>query len=81
MVGHTGVLEAAIQAVEKVDECVGSAVEAVKEVGGVLFICADHGNAEQMINYETGAPGDDRRIPPDQKIRNRRQPPLSEPGR
>jgi 2,3-bisphosphoglycerate-independent phosphoglycerate mutase len=56
MVGHTGVLEAAIQAVEKVDECVGSAVEAVKEVGGVLFICADHGNAEQMINYETGAP-------------------------
>jgi 2,3-bisphosphoglycerate-independent phosphoglycerate mutase len=56
MVGHTGVLEAAIKAVEKVDECVGKACEAVKEVGGVLFICADHGNAEQMINYETGAP-------------------------
>ncbi len=56
MVGHTGVLEAAIKAVEKVDECVGKACEAIKEVGGVLFICADHGNAEQMINYETGAP-------------------------
>ena len=56
MVGHTGVIPAAVAAVEKVDECVGSAVEAVKEVDGVLFICADHGNAEQMINYETGAP-------------------------
>ncbi|MBR3537838.1 MAG: 2,3-bisphosphoglycerate-independent phosphoglycerate mutase [Eubacterium sp.] len=56
MVGHTGVLSAAIAAVEKVDECVGSAAEAVKEMGGVLFICADHGNCEQMLNYETGAP-------------------------
>ena len=56
MVGHTGVEEAAIKAVEAVDECVGRTVEAVKEVGGVLFICADHGNAEQLIDYETGAP-------------------------
>ncbi len=56
MVGHTGVESAAIKAVEAVDECVGRAVEAVKEVGGVLFICADHGNAEQLIDYETGAP-------------------------
>ena len=56
MVGHTGVLEAAIAAVEKVDECVGKAVEAVKKMNGVLFICADHGNAEQMVNYETGQP-------------------------
>ena len=56
MVGHTGVIPAAIKAVEKVDECVGSAVEAVKEVDGVLFICADHGNAEKMIDYETGEP-------------------------
>ena len=56
MVGHTGVLEAAIKAVEVVDECVGKAAEAVKEVGGTLFICADHGNCEQMIDYETGAP-------------------------
>lgn len=56
MVGHTGVIPAAVEAVERVDQCVGSAVEAVKQVGGVLFICADHGNAEQMINYETGEP-------------------------
>ncbi|MBR6326531.1 MAG: 2,3-bisphosphoglycerate-independent phosphoglycerate mutase [Lachnospiraceae bacterium] len=56
MVGHTGVLEAAITAVERVDEFVGSACEAVKKMGGVLFICADHGNAEQMINKETGQP-------------------------
>ena len=56
MVGHTGVIPAAIKAVETVDKCVGTAIEAVKKVDGVLFICADHGNAEQMINYETGAP-------------------------
>lgn len=56
MVGHTGVEEAAIKAIEVVDECVGRAYEAVKEVDGVLFICADHGNAEQLVDYETGAP-------------------------
>lgn len=38
------------------DELVGKAVQAVKDVDGVLFICADHGNAEKMIDYETGAP-------------------------
>lgn len=56
MVGHTGVIEAAVKAVERIDQCVGAAVEAVKEVDGVLFICADHGNAEKMIDYETGEP-------------------------
>ncbi len=56
MVGHTGVLPAAIKAVEVVDECVGKAVDAIIAKGGVLFICADHGNCEQMVNYETGAP-------------------------
>ncbi len=56
MVGHTGVLKAAIEAVERVDQCVGAAVEAVKKMDGVLFICADHGNAEQMWNNETNAP-------------------------
>lgn len=56
MVGHTGVIPAAIKAVERIDACVGSAVEAVKKVDGVLFICADHGNAEKMIDYETGNP-------------------------
>ena len=56
MVGHTGVEKAAIQAVEAVDACVGRAVEAVEKAGGVMFLCADHGNAEQLIDYETGAP-------------------------
>ncbi len=56
MVGHTGVQEAAIKAVEAVDECVGKAVDALKEVGGQMFICADHGNAEQLIDYENGEP-------------------------
>ena len=56
MVGHTGVEAAAIKAVEAVDACVGKAVDAVKETGGVLFICADHGNAEQLVDYETGEP-------------------------
>ena len=56
MVGHTGVEEAAIKAVEAVDECVGRAVDAIKEVDGQMFICADHGNAEQLVDYETGAP-------------------------
>lgn len=56
MVGHTGVEAAAIKAVEAVDECVGRAVDAVKKVNGQMFICADHGNAEQLVDYETGEP-------------------------
>ncbi|RGZ00989.1 2,3-bisphosphoglycerate-independent phosphoglycerate mutase [Clostridium sp. AM58-1XD] len=56
MVGHTGVEAAAIKAIEAVDECVGRAVEAVKAVDGVMFICADHGNAEQLVDYVTGDP-------------------------
>ena len=56
MVGHTGVQEAAIKAVETVDTSVGNAVAALKEVDGQMFICADHGNCEQLIDYETGEP-------------------------
>ncbi len=56
MVGHTGVIPAAVAAVERVDSLVGDAVQAIKEVDGILFICADHGNAEKMIDYETGKP-------------------------
>lgn len=56
MVGHTGVENAAIKAIEAVDECVGKTVEAIKEVNGQMFICADHGNAEQLIDGETGEP-------------------------
>lgn len=54
MVGHTGVMDAAVKAIEVIDECVGEVVEFIKEVDGQLFICADHGNAEQLIDYETG---------------------------
>ncbi len=56
MVGHTGVENAAIKAIEAVDECVGKAVAAIKEVNGQMFICADHGNAEQLVDYKTGEP-------------------------
>ena len=48
MVGHTGVFDAAVKAVEAVDECVGSLYEAVMDNGGTLFITADHGNADKM---------------------------------
>lgn len=56
MVGHTGVLEAAVKAVETVDECIGRIVDEVRRVNGTILITADHGNAEQMIDYTTGDP-------------------------
>ena len=56
MVGHTGVVDAAVQAVEKVDNCVGRIVEATLAAGGSLVVTADHGNCEQMIDPETGGP-------------------------
>ena len=56
MVGHTGNLDAAVKAIETIDECVGKVAKAVEKVGGVLLITADHGNAEQMIDYKTGEP-------------------------
>src|SRR6202043_881735 len=56
MVGHTGIMEAAIKAVEAVDTGVGRVVEATLAVGGGLLITADHGNAEQLIEYDTGKP-------------------------
>lgn len=56
MVGHTGVLEAAVKAVETVDECIGKIVDEVIRQNGVILITADHGNAEQMIDYTTGDP-------------------------
>lgn len=56
MVGHTGSLEAAVKAVETIDGCVGRVVEAIEKQNGVLIITADHGNAEQMIDYKTGEP-------------------------
>ncbi|MCT8975901.1 2,3-bisphosphoglycerate-independent phosphoglycerate mutase [Clostridium sp. CX1] len=56
MVGHTGVIEAAKKAVEAVDVCLGKVVDKILEKGGTAFITADHGNAEQMIDYSTGKP-------------------------
>jgi len=56
MVGHTGVLEAAIRAVEAVDECLGQVVDALLAKDGAAIILADHGNCDQMVDYETGAP-------------------------
>lgn len=56
MVGHTGSLPAAIKAVETVDECVGKIAEIIEEKKGNLIITADHGNADQMIDYKTGEP-------------------------
>ena len=53
MVGHTGVMEAAVKAVEAVDTCIGKVYDKVSSMGGVMIITADHGNAEQMIDPET----------------------------
>ena len=50
MVGHTGYMDAAIKAVETVDECVGRVVKKLKDIGGIAIIIADHGNVEEMIN-------------------------------
>lgn len=54
MVGHTGVLEAAVKAVEAVDQCVGQVIAAVKEVEGTALVTSDHGNAEKMTDPENG---------------------------
>jgi 2,3-bisphosphoglycerate-independent phosphoglycerate mutase len=56
MVGHTGVFEAAVAAVEAVDRCIGRVVDAIRNKGGTAIITADHGNAEQMLDYATGEP-------------------------
>ncbi|MCX5864838.1 MAG: 2,3-bisphosphoglycerate-independent phosphoglycerate mutase [Deltaproteobacteria bacterium] len=56
MVGHSGIMAAAITAVETVDRCIGQVVERFTELGGVVLITADHGNAEVMINKKTGGP-------------------------
>jgi 2,3-bisphosphoglycerate-independent phosphoglycerate mutase len=56
MVGHTGIMEAALKAVAAVDECLGKVEQAIKKVGGVLIVTADHGNAEKMVDEVTGQP-------------------------
>ena len=56
MVGHTGNLEKAIEAVEALDKCVGRVISKIEEVGGEALITADHGNCEQMLDLKTGEP-------------------------
>ena len=56
MVGHTGIMDAALKAVEAVDICLGKVEQAIKNVGGVLIVTADHGNAEKMVDEKTGQP-------------------------
>jgi 2,3-bisphosphoglycerate-independent phosphoglycerate mutase len=56
MVGHTGDLGAAVQAVEVVDECLGRVIEALRSRGGAALIIGDHGNCDQMVDPQTGEP-------------------------
>ena len=56
MVGHTGVFEAAVKAIETVDECVGRVIDAVLRRDGIVLVTSDHGNAEQMLDPQTGKP-------------------------
>ena len=56
MVGHTGVFEAAVKAVETVDHCMKRVIDKVLEKGGSVLVTADHGNCEQLVDYATGEP-------------------------
>ena len=56
MVGHTGIFDAAVKAVECIDKCVDNVVKCVIDENAQMFICADHGNIEKMVDYETGEP-------------------------
>lgn len=56
MVGHTGIMDAALKAVAAVDDCLGKVMKAIKDVNGVLLVTADHGNAEKMLDETTGEP-------------------------
>ena len=56
MVGHTGILKAAVQAAEVIDDCLKQVVSAMRGIGGASIITADHGNLEQMVDYTTGEP-------------------------
>ena len=56
MIGHTGILKAAIQAAEVIDDCLKQVVSAMRGIGGASIITADHGNLEQMVDYTTGEP-------------------------
>ncbi|MCL7414596.1 MAG: 2,3-bisphosphoglycerate-independent phosphoglycerate mutase [ANME-2 cluster archaeon] len=56
MVGHTGMLDAAVQSAQVVDECLGRVLDAIKSCGGAALVTSDHGNSEQMIYYDDNSP-------------------------
>lgn len=56
MVGHTGVIPAAVKAIETIDGCLGRVMDALLKVDGQMFMCADHGNSDQLIDYSNGKP-------------------------
>jgi 2,3-bisphosphoglycerate-independent phosphoglycerate mutase len=56
MVGHTGVYDAAVKAIEALDTCLGRVWAAIEAKGGDMIVTADHGNAERMVNHQTGQP-------------------------
>jgi 2,3-bisphosphoglycerate-independent phosphoglycerate mutase len=56
MVGHTGDFDATVRAIEALDTCLGRIYQALRGIGGEMLITADHGNAEQMFDFETGQP-------------------------
>ncbi|NCC78351.1 MAG: 2,3-bisphosphoglycerate-independent phosphoglycerate mutase, partial [Clostridia bacterium] len=56
MVGHTGIMKAVVEALEDIDMYMKRVIDKVLEKDGTVFVTADHGNAEQLINYETGGP-------------------------
>jgi 2,3-bisphosphoglycerate-independent phosphoglycerate mutase len=56
MVGHTGIISAATKALETVDKCLDRVIKALLKVDGQALICADHGNADKMLDYDTGKP-------------------------
>ena len=79
MVGHTGVIPAAVKAVETVDECLGRVVEAVEAKGGVCVVTADHGNADHMLEPD-GSPNTAHSLNPVPFVITREGPPLRAGG-
>ena len=56
MVGHTGIVDATVKAIQAIDSCIKNVVDAIIKTDSQMFICADHGNSDQLIDYETGKP-------------------------
>ncbi|MCM1323138.1 MAG: 2,3-bisphosphoglycerate-independent phosphoglycerate mutase [Acetobacter sp.] len=78
MVGHTGIMEAALKAVAAVDDCLGKVMKAIKDVDGVLLVTADHGNAEKMVDEKTGEPYTAHTVGKVQAVLYNAEPPVKE---